>query len=318
MKKNEKAIPLIKKFSAKEDFVERPSNKEQSTPKISRPSFTPERASLLQVYLNWSIKWNAIMFYSQFNQTLTGINFWINNLEEGLVAKEDWTSAIEKLSVQVNKQIDVLYPTLEGGQRPVKMDSEYIKEFKNHLLELPELNLADFQSSEQDLDTVGQLVSDIKDEVKKGNRVSFKLIQELQTKIEELLTFSTEKDKETVVDSIKDFEGKTEHFVNLAIEAVDSFDLIYEAAKKANLLEWAEQIEEKLNRFISTLDSFGIEEIKAKGEFIDNEIMISIGTVPQEFSPTLERYKVYSVHGRGFRYKHNRKLVREAKVTTIY
>ena len=62
----------------------------------------------------------------------------------------------------------------------------------------------------------------------------------------------------------------------------------------------------------------GVEEIKAVGEFINGETMVSIGTVPQDVAPHLEKFQVYKVHERGFRLRETGKVIREAKVTTIY
>jgi molecular chaperone GrpE (heat shock protein) len=123
----------------------------------------------------------------------------------------------------------------------------------------------------------------------------------------------------------KDIQQEVKNLINLTIQAVDAMDLIYQSAIKMNLKDWGEQIEVVINDYLKLLDSYGIEEIKSLGEFMNGEIMTSIGTIPESFQAELQKYQaelqkfqVFGVHERGFRHKDTGKLIREAKVITIY
>jgi len=116
----------------------------------------------------------------------------------------------------------------------------------------------------------------------------------------------------------KDMQQEVNELINLTIQAVDAMDLIYQSAIKMNLKDWGGQIEAVINDYLQLLDSYGIEEIKSLGEFMNGEIMTSIGTIPESFQAELQKFQVFGVHERGFRYKATGRLIREAKVITIY
>jgi hypothetical protein len=199
------------------------------------------------------------------------------------------------------------------------MDSPYIEKFKKQLLELKPLQVLDLESNLEVVQGDFQgLINEFKDEVKKGNRASFKLLQELLAKFEEFSDVAAPEDKGALEQTDSKDEGKITELINLTIQAVDSMDLIYQSAMKTDLKEWGSQIEKVINDYLKLLESYGIEEIKVLGEFINGETMISIGTVPESFQEQLKKFQVYAVHERGFRYKETGKLIREAKVITIY
>lgn len=109
-----------------------------------------------------------------------------------------------------------------------------------------------------------------------------------------------------------------QELIDLAIQAVDAMDLIYQSAIKTGLKEWGAQIERVINDYLKLLESHGIEEVNVLGKYLNGESMLSIGTVPESFQIELQKFQVYAVHERGFRYKETGKLIREAKVITIY
>ncbi|MBV7508402.1 nucleotide exchange factor GrpE [Bacillus sp. sid0103] len=116
----------------------------------------------------------------------------------------------------------------------------------------------------------------------------------------------------------KDRQQKVNELIHLTIQAVDAMDLILQSALKMNLKEWGEQIEVIINDYLKILELQGIEEIKSLGQFINGDTMTSIGTIPESFQAELQKFQVFGVHERGFRDKHTGKLIREAKVITIY
>lgn len=118
--------------------------------------------------------------------------------------------------------------------------------------------------------------------------------------------------------AVKEQEGERNELTNLAIQAVDAMDLIYQSALKTDFKEWGGQIETVITEFLKLLESYGIEEIKVLGHLINEETMTSIGTIPESFQEELQKFQVYTVLERGFRHKDNGELIREAKVITIY
>lgn len=288
---------------------------------IRLPNFTVQNASTMTAYINLTLKLNSLYLFNTYNLCISNIHASILNklkLEEAILI--EWQKNITKLREDIEIKFDHLLPSFEGGLKSMTMFSEFIEEFRQQLLELKPIKIIEEKKGVEREGFVGveNLISEIKDEVKKGNRVSFKLMQELQSTIEELSSHSTVKEKEFIENSIKGYEEKAESFLKIAIQAIDSMDLIYQAALKTNLKEWAQQIESVIQDFLHILEGFGIEEMKANGMFFEGESMISIGTVSPDIAPHLEKYQVFSVHERGFRFKESGKLIREAKVTTIY
>lgn len=305
-----------------EERQNHPSNQKKLDEEFNTlPNFTTQNASMISAYVNISLSLNILKLYSEYTRNFSNIHTSIiNNFKYKHELMKEWERAIFIIRENIMIAFDNILPTIEGGCIPMTMDDTYINEFKKAILELKPIKIIDGTQGEEDTDItgVGNLISDIKDEIKKGNRVSFKLIQELQSTIENLSSHSPTKDKEAIENTIKGIEKKADQFMKVAIQAIDSMDLIYQSALKTNLEEWALQIKNIIQDFLNVLDSFGIEELKAEGAFFDGETMISIGTVSPDSAPHLKKFQVYSVYERGFRFKDGLKLIREAKVTTIY
>jgi molecular chaperone GrpE (heat shock protein) len=263
-------------------------------------------------YINLILQLNSLFLINYFNQCCNSIKTYFMNQE----ATEDWITPIRSIQEINREKLNVFIPQYEGGKSKVTLDSDFIKDIKEHILELPFITIIEEENSIKEFSYVENLISEIKDEVKKGNRVSFKLIEELKATIEALMSHSPN-EKEQIDLLVTQYKNKSDDFLKLAIDALDMFDVILESAKKINLTDWTNHIQEVINNFLKTLDSFGIEEIKTLGLIFDAKTMESIGTVPQEFAPNLKQYQVYSVHRRGFRLKESGKVIREAKVSTI-
>lgn len=227
-----------------------------------------------------------------------------------------WEAEMIKIVEQVNQQFS-LY---SGGENGMDTEQLYIKFFEKMLYDLKPIETIDDESptSFVSQDDIVRQVNEIRDEVKKGNRLSFKLLQELQVMLEEFAHSSANNEKEDIKGVITENKNYMVGFLNLAIKAIDSMDLIYHSAMKTSLKEWGEQINKITDDFLMVLESFGIEEIKALGEYIDGNTMISIGNIPSDANPQLERFQVYAVNERGFRFKETGEVIREAKVITIY
>lgn len=283
--------------------------------------FPNQKSNILVEYLNLLLTWNFLCLYIDYNQLFSKIQSYILfKVHQDTDNLKKWNKAILKMKENVEIEFDHILPVFEGGFRPVSMESNYIKDFEDQIMELKPMEMSeDFEVADKDgFVDVEHLVNEIKDEVKKGNRLSFKLMQELQSTIEELSSSSSEEEKKLTGDAIKEYKKKADHFMKIAIQAIDSMDLIHQSVLKTDLKEWAIQIESVIQNFLQIMDSFGIEQLNVQDEFFDGETMISIGTVSPDYAPHLEKYQVYSVIERGFRLKESGKLIREAKVITIY
>ncbi len=241
----------------------------------------------------------------------------ISTSREGTELAQTWAA---ELKVSHTNVIEVFLDYLQKRYRGDEMTEKLFTTIRNQLLELKpitELQLKE-ESPQVTLDFEA-LFNEIKSEVKKGNRASFKLNQELQDKIEGLTELAPKHvDHNQTKETIEEITIHSKALIDILLKSIDSMDLIYQSALKSELLEWASEIEKTIQSYLDELSAVGIEEIKVLGEFIDGEIMISIGTVPPETAPELEKFQVYSVHQRGFRFKETGKLIREAKVITIY
>ena len=288
---------------------------------ITVPNVTALEISSLFSYLSLGLKWNCTCMYILYNDNISRIHSRILNIYKfEYQAFNEWNQAINKMREDIETDFEDVLPQFEGGCKPVALSDTYIQEFKKELLGLNRIRIIDETSGKEHDQFIGveQLIGEIKDEVKKGNRVSFKLMQELQSTIESLSSNSSGIEKEAIENAIMGYEKKADSFIKLSLKAIDSMDLIYQSAIKTDLKDWASQIRTVNEDFLSVLETFGIEELLVEGAFFDGETMISIGTVDSSFAPNLERYQVYAVHERGFRNKETGALIREAKVATIY
>jgi molecular chaperone GrpE (heat shock protein) len=267
--------------------------------------------TMFSPYLNQPLRLNALFIIIFYHECLESIKNYLFDKK----ANEDWINTINKIQENnINRLFDSY--DYEGGTSSVTMESVFLKDIKELILDLPLIKIVEDENPVNEFSYVENLINDIKNEVKKGNRVSFKLMEELKSTIDALSNHSPN-EKEKIDELVKLYKNKAEDFLKLAIDALDMFDVILESAKKVNLTDWSNHIQDVINNFLKSLDSFGIEEIETVGLYFDGGTMISIGTVPQEFAPNLEKYQVYAVHKRGFRFKESGKVIREADVTTI-
>lgn len=268
---------------------------------------------------------NYIYLFNLYNDRFTKIDRIVftnvrTNTQEVQVA---WIKSLENLKFQILDDIDVF---LNNSGKENNMDSykSFIQDIKKDLKELTPITAIHIKSSEYETkeiflkEIMDDINNEIINEVKKGNRASFKLIQELLEKFEELSERSNLNDKAIIDDEIKMVKKETNEFINLILKSIDSMELVYESAVKSELDNWAKEINQVIENYIMELEAIGIQEIKAIGEFIDGEAMISVGTISNDQAPHLQKFQVYCVHERGFRNSHTGQIIREAKVTTVY
>lgn len=231
---------------------------------------------------------------------------------EGL---ESWVQESEKVEhyyQQLSKRF------LEEGELTL---SELLKEeLVERLLALKPLDHF-YSSDKEQVETdqeVNELIEAVKEDVKKGNRATFKLMQQLETKFEQFVDQVQLGQKEQINQAVQKTKKRNEQLMSLTIEMFDQLDLIYQACVKLGDETISTEVEKVINKALTLLDSNGIEELKVEGQFIDGKTMISLGNVPREqYAPHLEKYQVYSIHQRGFINRDTKELIRKATVITV-
>jgi len=287
------------------------------------PNITAINTKVFISYINSVLNYNSVILFMKVNEFISEIHTKvINTRQYNEYHKIEWEKSLNHLVSSLEKDFEKILPGGERGFKAVTKKSQYYQEIENKLLNLEPIKIVEYKENQiveaKDYANVETLVTEIKSEVKKGNRVSFKLLQELQSTLEEISLYAAEKEKNLIDDDLTSYKTKNYKYLQVAIQAVDAMDLIYSSAKKSDLNDWAPQIETIINNFLNVLLEDGIEELNVENAYFNGETMISIGNVPPETAPHLEKFQVYSVLERGFRNNLNGKLIREAKVITIY
>ncbi|MCD5324154.1 MULTISPECIES: nucleotide exchange factor GrpE [Pontibacillus] len=266
-------------------------------------------------YTKRLFNWNLVLAYESFNRNMS-------DLLESLKVEV----GNEVYYPQWNNQMEKLQKSMEDGFEDLIQrsgDEENMEEYKQ-IIEEEILNLEPLDSLDTTSDglveqtEIATYIQEIKGEVKKGNRVSMKLIQELQDSILDLAKQSSKEDQTFVENEQIQWKEKTEGFINLVIEGYDAIDLIYRSAENSGLTQWQQHIEGARGKYLNQMNELGVEEITVLGLLIDGEKMISLGTVPPDQYPEVDKYHVAEVLQAGFIYKETGDVLREAKVKTVY
>src|SRR5690625_1516867 len=115
------------------------------------------------------------------------------------------------------------------------------KEIEKELLSLPEL-LPDISEEEHSTDELITTISQLREDVKRGDRVTFKVLQELQHRLENM-EYGSQSELERLVEQTKaDAKKSTRKLVNLLIETFDLLDLIRTNAMQANDEVWTKEV----------------------------------------------------------------------------
>jgi molecular chaperone GrpE (heat shock protein) len=273
-----------------------------------KPIHQINKITLFNNLIRNGLKINLISSYLTFEEHFREI---ANIFSENAV----WSKQVILNSQKCLAQYKTMYEQYEKGEEP--MTSYYLEEIKSELLNLKELPEFPLEIPDDNVTAANQIMESIQEVVKKGNRVNFKLIQELQAKFEELIEHQPEKN-EVQEEMIKENNKKINSLVHLVLETFDQLDLIYTHTKNIKDKEWGEQSGLAVQKALRMLEEFGIEEIPVLGNFFDGNLMEAIGTIPkQEIHSDIDTYHVFAVHQRGFRYRDNSQLIRRARVTTV-
>lgn len=293
-----------------------------------------EQLLLLPVLsLNYFIKclfdWNDIETYKTAQQASQDLLAYFD--------RDDTRRDAWKISLQ--SALDVLHPEFAHIKKYIEGDgakmanSQLAKDiFEIDLKNLKPLHIVLEQKGDHDTtQDFEALLTEIRGEIRKGTKVSFKMLQELQGQIETALDHPVDSEEipvapvisqQQVVDLTKELEvitRRSNQSIDLIIKGVDTLDLIRKAAEQANLDQlWIDQINQATNTYIKELESLDVEEIQVLGEILDGERMISIGTVPVDSTDGYKKFEVCIVHERGFINKRTSDVIREAKVVNAY
>lgn len=186
-----------------------------------------------------------------------------------------------------------------------------INRLRNKQEEMISLLVGDVEPS------VDSAIEELKAAIKKGDRVNFKLLQELLLKVETMADLLDNREKEAILLEQAHLKKSIEQQTEVMLDIFDLLDYMKHSMEEGD--PSYTQVEGAVEKALQLLDSSGMEEIKALHEPFDAETMEGIGTVPEHDVPAdLPKYRVYVVHQRGFKYKETNELIRRAKVITVY
>lgn len=255
----------------------------------------------------------------QFVWVSSYINFspLFTSLIESKGVKQVWKIEVEGLAELFFAKYKA-FINAEGGE--VILGKDYLNEIEKELMQLPLIvTEQEEQVEEESALDLEQLISDIKQDVKKGNRVTFKLLQELQTKLFEIEDETDEKQEEERNKLERQTRKEIKDLTFLLLEVFDLIDLVRTTSLQQDDEVWTAEITNVVDKGLDLLVRYGIEEIPALGKSFDGRIMEGIGTISMDdIQGEMEQYQVHSVFQRGFQYTHNQELIRRAKVITVY
>ncbi len=205
---------------------------------------------------------------------------------------------------------------LSGKELP--MDTEFLTFCDEELKRLAECNFSDEESLEleQTDSKAAAIVEEISSMMKRGERLNFKLIQELSEKLEVIGERIGGVSSETE-DITSKYERQQKQLYLLVLEIFDLLDLVYQTVSDKGET-WVSGLEGVIKQGLNKLSDYGLEEINVEGLLFDGQIMEGIGTLPEEqLNGDLAKYAVHTVVQRGFRIRDNGKVIRRARVITV-
>lgn len=276
--------------------------------------------------------WNDTLTYREFLNAIADFMFGLD-----YETKKQWEYSIKQARLQMKQQVSYIEQFVNKGVQKMKETETLMRDV--FLEELHGLNpLEKFAASELvDSPDFSGLLEAIRAEIKNGTKVSYKLIQQLQFQLEELqhkeietVEISQQEEQphgaiisqQQLIDLTQEIETLKQRqklSVSTVIKAIDMLDLIKNSAIQSKLESgWIVQIEQAIQSYLLELEKLDIQEIEALGKMLDGQYMISIGNVPKEAAPDYEKFEVCLVHERGFIEASTGKIIREAKVLSVY
>ncbi|WEK55463.1 MAG: nucleotide exchange factor GrpE [Candidatus Cohnella colombiensis] len=161
-------------------------------------------------------------------------------------------------------------------------------------------------------------VNELKEMIKKGERLNFKLIQELSGKLEELgERLPQGAESKEVVQEVADLRNHADSLIYLLLDVFDLLDYLKDLKGDYDQ-KWVESVDQTVSLALDMLRKFGMDELPAHGLIFDPYTMEGIGTIPlSEGTSGSNQFEVIKVVQRGFRHSFNQQLIRKAKVITL-
>lgn len=265
------------------------------------------KASRIRFFLRQAYTLNLLFYYIQYSELL-------RMLEKGVARQPAWSKAMANVTHKYECYYASFREQIESGGN--RMNRSYYDEIKQELLKLPNIPVFT-KSAPTPEDSLESLIHLLQDDVKKGNRVTFKILQELQARLDELS--ANESGNELLKTAAADSQKQLHKLTALLLDVFDLVDLVYTSSLSMGDATWSQELQKVVDKALYLLRDYGLEEIRVEGQMIDGETMEGIGTIsPEELDVPLEKYQVYKVHQRGFRNLHTGELIRKCKVTTVY
>lgn len=286
---------------------------------ISLPDPEDKRRNVRQeafeksLYTIWFLKGDLFLFtfYTE-NRFLHYLKLCLN----GNGADDRWAMEIEKLGHMVKHRTAILQKEWMKGI--MKMDKDLFIFFRKEIKGFREIDIERLESQVGVPQDFG--ITELKEQIVKGNRANFKMMQEVIQQIEKLSAeFSDYAQQKTIEDQADQLKEAIKDYTNTLLDMFDFIDLIRISVEQKGDRVWLQSVEQIVRKALDLLNMHGLEALEVKGELFDSAVMEGIGTIsPQEISQDLPKYTVYAVTQRGFRLKETQQLVRRAKVITVY
>jgi molecular chaperone GrpE (heat shock protein) len=280
----------------------------------SPPSLNEEGLFIQLVEVLWFTRGDLFLY------SILATNFFMRRVELCLALDgmdQHWRAEIEKISEMMKTQGSKLIETCTKGE--VKVDKKLYDLFRKEMNQMKKVDIQKMIDSVTQPEEFIPNLSELKDQVSKGNRANFKMIQELIGHVEKLAGDLTESRRQYIAHESEQLKDLVKRYTRSLLDMFDMIDLIRLSAEQQGDSDWLKNLEQTVTKASLMLEYHGLEVMNVNGMLFDGTIMEGIGTVsPQEINRELPKYAVYAVTQQGFRQKGTQELVRKAKVITVY
>lgn len=214
---------------------------------------------------------------------------------------------------QLTPEIQFLFE--ESNERQTLGDS-FVQMFGEDMEQLASLKAFIVKYADpKDKDYYMSMIKRLKSEVICYNDVvTFKnILMEIEQTEYEHVSWDTSGEREMLQRGFDDI-------VQLYINVLDTLDLMMMSCKQNVTYGelWRNGLQEVCDALLDTIDQYNLQQIDVQNMLLDGKYMISIGTIPQQQVPHLKKFSVYEQIQRGFIHQSTQKVIREAKVITVY
>lgn len=242
-----------------------------------------------------------IMTYLQKNDQVDGATQWYNSFKQSM----------EKIQAMV-PEIEFLFSNAEQET----FTESYGKMFGAELEHLQPLNTfivtyGHEAHKEQYLELIQKL---------RGDVVSADDVANLQQMLKSISEETYEQIRWNTANEQQLLQQCFERTVDIYMNVLDVLDLMIMAVKQSEVHReiWVPMLDAVCYMAMEKIESYHLQQIDVENMLLDGKYMMSIGTVPQQQVPHLEKFAVYQQMQRGFINRTTGQVIREAKVITVY